>query len=195
MGLFEPRTETSVVLQRINGNNGLIVIIKRILVHGNLTLNLGYSDTIQTDERNGKAVPDFFLELSKDALQSTYKNALAATTTNHLTEEDAHLDCLTETYAICDKQTRTRQFHCFQGGLHLIFSDIIGSSLSNSNLMREKGVTSYCCFNKKSCLTPFWVFVGHQQSIGRADNLNICIYACVKNEMMVFDQLTDTRGV
>ena len=195
MGLFKPRTEPAIIFQRVNGYYGLVVIVKWILVHGNLTLNLGYSNTVQTDERNGKAVPDFFLELSKDALQCTYKDSLATTTTNHLTEEDTYLDCLTETYAICDKQTRTRQFHCFQGGLHLVFGDVIGPSLGNSNLMREKSVTSYCRFNKKSCLAPPWVFVGHQQSVGRTDNLYIRVNTRVKNEMMVLYQFTDTRGV
>ena len=148
MGLFEPCTEAAIVLQRINRNYRLVVIVKWILVHGNLTLNLRHAYTVQTDERNGKTVPDFFLELGKDALQSAHKDALAATTTNHLTEEDAHLDCLTETYAISDKQTRTRQFHCFQGGLHLVFCYIVCATLGNSNLMREKSIASYSCLNK-----------------------------------------------
>ena len=68
MGLLKPCTEATIVLQRIDADDGLVVIVKGILVERYLTLNLGNTDTVKTNKRYGKAVPDFFLELGKNAL-------------------------------------------------------------------------------------------------------------------------------
>lgn len=64
MCFFEPSTETAIILQRINRDDSLVVVVKRILIKRNLVLNLCHTKAIQTDQRNGKAIPYFFLELS-----------------------------------------------------------------------------------------------------------------------------------
>ena len=63
MRLLQPCTETTIVFQRVNGDDGLVVIVERILVERYLVLNFGYAYAVKTNKRYGKAVPDFFLEL------------------------------------------------------------------------------------------------------------------------------------
>ena len=108
MGLFQPSTETAIVLECVNGYDSLIVVVKWILVQWNLVLNLCHTNAIKSNKRNCKAVPNFFLELSQDTLERTHKNTFTSTSTNHFAKEDSDLDSLTETYAISNKKTRTR---------------------------------------------------------------------------------------
>ena len=135
MRLLQPCTETTVVFQRVNGDDGLVVIVEWIFVERYLVLNLGYAYAVKTNKGYGKAVPDFFLKLCKDALQGTDKNALSSATTNHLAEKDADFNSLAKTYTICYQEARARQFKSFQRRLHLIFSNIKRATLRYGNLL------------------------------------------------------------
>ena len=105
MGLLQPCTETAIVFQRVNGDDGLVVIVERILIERYLVLYLGYTYAVKTNKGNGKAVPDFFLKLCKDAFKGADENALSSAATNHLAEKNTDFNSLAKTYAICDKQT------------------------------------------------------------------------------------------
>ena len=108
MGLFQPGTELTVILQSIDRDNSFVIEVERIFVHGYLCTNTVNTNTIKAHQGNGKAVPNLFLELCQNALQGTNEDSTATTTTNHLTEEDTHLNGLTKAHAICNQQTRTR---------------------------------------------------------------------------------------
>ena len=97
MCFFEPSTETTIILQRINRDDGLVVVVERILIKRNLVLNLCHTKTVQTNQGNGKAIPNFLLELSQYAFQRTHQYAFATATANHFSQEDTHFNCLTQT--------------------------------------------------------------------------------------------------
>ena len=63
MGLFQPSTETAIVLECINGYDSLVVVVKWVFVQWNLVLNLSYTNTVKSNERYSKTIPNFFLEL------------------------------------------------------------------------------------------------------------------------------------
>ena len=135
MGLLKPCTEATIVLQRIDTDDGLVVIVKGILVERYLTLNLGNTDTVKTNKRYGKAVPDFFLELGKNALQGTYKDTFSLTPAYHFAEEDANFNSLSKANAVSNKKTRTWKFKSLQCRFHLVLCNIISTTLRNGNLL------------------------------------------------------------
>lgn len=57
LGLFDIMPELGVVLQRINGDDGLVVILKWILVGWYAALDAVNADAVKTDERNVEAIP------------------------------------------------------------------------------------------------------------------------------------------
>ena len=65
-GLLDIVTELGVVLEGVNRNDGLVVVVKRVLVSRDLSTDLVHAIAVQTDEGNRKAVPHLFLELCKD---------------------------------------------------------------------------------------------------------------------------------
>lgn len=57
LGLFDIMPELGVVLQRINGDDCLVVILKWILVGWYAALDAVNADAVKTDERNVEAIP------------------------------------------------------------------------------------------------------------------------------------------
>ena len=57
MGFLKPCTKTTVVLQGVDRDDGLVLVVEGFLVEGNLILYLSYKHTIETHKGNGKAVP------------------------------------------------------------------------------------------------------------------------------------------
>ena len=102
-GLFQPGTELTVILQRIDRDNGLVVVVERILVHRNVHADMIHAGTVETHQWDGEAIPQFFLELGKNTFQSTYKDTAASSSAYHFAEEDSHLYGLSQTYAICNE--------------------------------------------------------------------------------------------
>ena len=134
MGLLKPCTKTTVVLQGVDRDDGLVVVVEGILVEGNLILYLGYTHTVETHKGNGKAVPYLLLKLCKNALKRTYEYAFATASAYHLSQEDTHLNGFSQAHAISDEQAGTRQFQSFQCGGHLIISHVESSMLCYGNL-------------------------------------------------------------
>ena len=65
-GLLDIVTELGVVLEGVYRNDGLVVVVKRVLVSRDLSTDLVHTIAVQTDEGNREAVPHLFLELCKD---------------------------------------------------------------------------------------------------------------------------------
>ena len=108
MGLFQPSTETAIVLEGVNGYDSLVVVVKWVFVQWNLVLNLSYTNTVKSNERNSKTIPYFFLELSQDTFERTHKNTFTSSSTNHFAKEYSDLYGLTKSNTIGNKETRTR---------------------------------------------------------------------------------------
>ena len=195
MRLLQPCTETTIVFQCVYGDDSLVVIVERIFIERYFVLNLGYPNTVKTNKGNGKAVPDFFLELCKDALKGADENALSSAATNHLAEKDANLNSLTKTHTICYQKARTRQFKSLQRRLHLILCYIKCATLCYGNLLREKRIVADGSLDKKPCLTPSWILICHQLGVDRADNLHILVDACIENKVMILHKLAYTDAM
>ena len=65
-GLLDIVTELGVVLEGVYRNDGLVVVVERVLVSRNLRTDLVHAIAVQTDKGNREAVPHLFLELCKD---------------------------------------------------------------------------------------------------------------------------------
>ena len=142
MGLFEPCPEAAVVLQCVDGDDGLVVIVEGILVERYLILYLCHSHAVETHKRYGKAVPYLLLKLGKNTLQGANEYALATSATYHLGKEDPHLDGLSQSHTIGNKQSWTRQLESLKGGSHLILRHVEGSILSDGDLVGIVGIAA-----------------------------------------------------
>ncbi len=134
-GLLYPSTILTIVLQSINGDDGLIVILERVFIHRYLCSNLVNSIRVKTHQWYGKTIPYLLLELSKNALQCTDKDSAASASTNHLGQEDTDLYGLSQTHTISYQQTGTRELKSLQGRFELILIHVKTATVSNNNLL------------------------------------------------------------
>ena len=84
MCLLDIVTEHTIVLECVNGYDSLVVVFERVLVCRNLRTDPIHADTVQSDKRNCKTIPHFFLELCKYRLQGDDENSLSLTSLDEL---------------------------------------------------------------------------------------------------------------
>ena len=193
--LLQPGTELSIVLQCVDTDDGLIVEVEGILVHGYLRADAVHPDTVETDERNGKAIPYLFLELRQDALQRTDQNTAATAPANHLAEEDAHFDGLAQANTIGNEQARTGQVESLQRGLQLIVGEVEGSFLSDADLWGTIVVVADVRFDQQSGGTTERALVGHKNSIAGRHHGDIGVNSCIKNIMFITDEFAQANDI
>ena len=67
--LLDIMTELGVVLESVDGDDGLVVLLERVLVCRNLRANPVDTDAVESPEGNREPVPHLFLELGQDGFQ------------------------------------------------------------------------------------------------------------------------------
>ena len=91
---FDVVPKLGVVFQCINGNNGFVVVFKRVFVGGQFGFYLGNAEAVQSYERNGEAIPKFLLKLKlpQNGLEGEHHDAFAASALDHFGQKDARFD-------------------------------------------------------------------------------------------------------
>ena len=119
-GILQMDTVFTVPLDRVDGNDGFVIVMERIMVAGQIptdTLNLG---GIQADQRNGKTLPHFLLELGHHALDGHNENTTAFSTSDQLTNQNTGFQRFTKTDTVRHQDTLTGTGEAHSGGLQLI---------------------------------------------------------------------------
>ena len=135
IGSVECRTILNVALQRIDGDDYLVVVRERIGVRRNFGTNLLDAGGIQADQRNGESLPHFLLELNHHAFGRHHKNAAAFTTLDELRHQYAGLQGLAEANRVGNENTLTRLGKRFLGRNKLIRQRIHGGLIADVNLV------------------------------------------------------------
>ena len=130
-GTFQINAVFAVAFNGIDGNNRLVIIMKRIVIAREITPDPLDLCGIQTNQRDGKAFPQFFLKLRHHALDRDHKNAAALSTRNQFTDQNAGFYCLSQTNAVRHQNalTRTSQTDC--GRFQLIWHHVHDRVMAN----------------------------------------------------------------
>ena len=123
-------SKTLTIFQCIYRYDSLIIIVERILVERYNGFDTVHPCRIKTHQRYVETIPQFFLELLENALQSNHKNTLATTSANHLRKKDSHFHGFTKTYGISYQHSRTRHRKSLDSWHQLIIMNIKSALLS-----------------------------------------------------------------
>lgn len=84
VGIFNVNVVFPVVFQGVYGDNGPVIIIKRIVVGGYAGTDTLDADGVQPGQGNGKPAPHLFLELGEHALDRNHEDPLAFSPSDQL---------------------------------------------------------------------------------------------------------------
>ena len=110
----------AVLLDRVDGDDRLVEIVKRVVVARNPCAHALQPGGIQADERDGEACPQFLLELRHHGFDREHQDAPTATAPDHLGEQDAALNGFAEADGVGDEDALTRLLKRKAGGIELI---------------------------------------------------------------------------
>ena len=97
-----------VLLQGVDGDDGFVVVVERIVVAGNVAPHPLDARRIEPRERNGEAIPELLLELRKHAFQHQHQNAPSTAASQQFAHQNASFQRLAQPHRIRDENTLTR---------------------------------------------------------------------------------------
>ena len=108
IGVIQVVAVFAVVLQRVHRDDGLVVVVKRVLVGGDLLPDALDANRIEPHQGDGETRPELLLELHQHALGGHHQDAPAAAAADQLAAKDAAFQRLAQTHRIGDQQPLPR---------------------------------------------------------------------------------------
>ena len=118
------RAVFAVLLQRVDGNDRFVVVVKRIVIGRDVSANALEAGTVEPGQRKGKSRPEFLLKLSQHRLHRDHQNAPALSSLDQFGKQDATFDRFPETYRVGDEDSLPRLGQCQTRWLQLEREDI-----------------------------------------------------------------------
>ena len=94
--VFEMDAVVGAGLQRVDGDDGAIVVMERIGIGGNAGADAVDAEGIKAHQRNSEPRPHFLLELGHHALHRDDQDALPAPPLDEFAQQDADFDRLSQ---------------------------------------------------------------------------------------------------
>ena len=128
------RAILDVTLQRINGDDHLVVIGERVGVRRNLGTNLLDSRGIQANQRDGEPFPHLLLELDHHAFRRYHENTAALAALDEFRHQDASLQGLAKTDGVGDENSLARLGERLLCRNELVRQGVHGGLVADMNL-------------------------------------------------------------
>ena len=77
-----------VLLEGVDGDDGLVVVVERVVVGRDAAAHALYADGIEPHQRDGEAVPELLLELREHALHGQHQDPPGPAAGDQLADED-----------------------------------------------------------------------------------------------------------
>lgn len=124
-----------ILLQGVDGNDGFVVVIKRIVIGGDAGADTLNADGVQSHQRNRKPAPHFLLKLGEHTLDSQNQNPFAAAPADQLADQNAAGQGFPKAHGIGDQNARPRLLQCLGGGIELVMHPIHGGLVSDIKMV------------------------------------------------------------
>jgi hypothetical protein len=118
-----------VALQGVDRDDGLVVVVERVMVGGNAAAHACKPHGIEPHQRNGKTVPQLLLELREHALQRHDQDAVAPAALDQLRDEHTRFERLAEPHAVGNQDALAVLPEGLQGGIELVGHQVHGRAV------------------------------------------------------------------
>ena len=140
--VVEVLAEAAHVLQRVDGDDDPLVVRERVAASRDLPLDSLDADRVQADERDREPRPQFQLELLKDLLRGDDEDAVAASPSDELGEDEADLQGLAESHDVREEDARPQVLEGEFGGALLVGERVEKEAVGHRETalgLRERG--------------------------------------------------------
>ena len=130
---IERRAILDVTLQRVDGDDHLVVIGEWIGIRRNLGTNLLDTRGIQTDQWNGESLPHLLLKLNHHAFRRYHENTAALAALDEFRHQDASLQGLAKADGVSDEDALARLGERLLRRNELVRQGVHGSLVADMN--------------------------------------------------------------
>ncbi len=149
-GFLRKRPPDRGILDSINGDDGTIKAVERVMSGGELLSQAGNADGIQTYERDQEPAPQFLLKLRQHTGHRNDQDPLSASSPDQFRNQDAGLQCLSRAGAVGNQNAGPR---ALQGRLPLVQKHIHRSPVSGIEMITDLFFGIFGTENGSLCTT------------------------------------------
>ena len=145
MGLFDRGAVLDVILERIDRNDGLVVLLEWIVVRGDSVANSLNAIAIKSGEGYREPGPELLLELGQRRIVGDDQDSAGATAKDEFRCDEAGFERLAETHIVTDQEPDSP---LLQGAFdrHVLEGQVIDSRLASHKRNRSRW-----CGSAKRC--------------------------------------------
>ena len=130
IGLFQIVAVFDVLLEGVDGNNGAVKMVERVMVGRDTVAHPLQALRVQTGQTNAETVPELLLELGEHGFDRQHQNALALATGDQLANQNAGFEGFTQTHGIGNQNALARLAQRLAGRLELVGQQVKGGVLA-----------------------------------------------------------------
>jgi hypothetical protein len=169
-GVFQIIPVLKIVLERIDRDDGAVVVVERVVIAGDAVAHPLQADRIQPHQRDRKTAPEFLLELGQHALERNHQDALPAPALDQLGGENARLERLSQTDGIGNQDPLARLLEGLQRGIELIGHEIHDRAMAQMDLVIVGCAAAKLRFEIQESAVEMRTGVRHKLGRGRVEN-------------------------
>ena len=132
-GLFEVGAVLRSLLQRVDGDDRLVVVVERVVVGRDAPPHPLDSDRVEPGQGNREPVPELFLELGEHALDGQHQDAPAAPPRDQFADQDAGLQRLAEAHRVGDQDALPWPRERLASRVELVLNEVHGGLMADAD--------------------------------------------------------------
>ena len=162
-----------VLLERVDGDDRLVVVVERVVVGGNPPPDALDADRVQPRERDREAVPELLLELGQHALERQHQNPAAPSARNQFADQDAGLERLPQPDGVCDQDALAGLAQRLAGRFQLVVHRVHGAEVAHVDARVAGDGLAQQALHVQAAVGELGRRVGHEARAGRVQHFDL----------------------
>ena len=189
--LLQIRAVLGVLLQGVDGDDGLVVVVERVVAGRYAAAHALDADRVEPRERDGEAVPELLLELRQHALDGQHQDAPAPAAREQLADEDARLQRLAQPDGVRDEDALPGLGEGLAGRGELVGHRVHRRPVGDVDALVVGNRLPELALQVEQAVGEAGRRVGREPRVGRVQHADVRLQAGEEDGFALADQLRD----